>query len=79
MKPTNLTSLDMARAANVPRMSKPGPLSGICQGGPRDKMMLATLAGRRTPMDGGAYVYRAAANGHHLGTWVWLADSTKGD
>lgn len=53
------------------------PLSGICRGGPRNGQLHSTLSGRRTPMEGGAYVYRPSPIGHHVGEWVWLADKEK--
>lgn len=59
----------MSASANVGK-----PLSGICKGGPKDGHLHSTLSGRRTPMEGGAYVYRASPAGHHVGEWVWLAD-----
>lgn len=53
------------------------PLSGICKGGPKDGHLHSTLSGRRTHMEGGAYVYQPDASGHHVGAWVWVAEQKK--
>lgn len=49
-------------------------LSGLCQGGPKDRQSLATMSGRRVeaPGDASGFYVHKPASGTMPSQWVWI-------